>query len=320
MPMDTAGFTERALVARPPFQPRSGLRVPAQRSRTENWRDCLKQIHERGGALELSIDRGPSTGAGEQAASDLVWRCRIVDVGPTWIAVEPPAAFGATLGLRPGARLIGGMTIGQNRWMFRTVTLPGVPGANPMRVGPSARLVVEMPVSVERCSRRSQFRVSTAHLNLPRAQCWPLIDPTSVCAAEAANRALINDLLSGKPQGGGGTADDPDAILLPEVGPMFNGALLNISGGGMGLLVGPTDAAALASRPLIWLRVDLRPEIPAPIAITARVAHTHIDSAQQVYAGLAFDFAHNPGHRAFVVEAIGRYLELLQRGQSARAA
>ncbi len=33
---------------------------------------------------------------------------------------------------------------------------------------------------------------------------------------------------------------------------------------------------------------------PAANAVTARVAHTHIDSAQNLYAGMAFDFSHNP--------------------------
>ena len=34
-----------------------------------------------------------------------------------------------------------------------------------------------------------------------------------------------------------------------------------------------------------------------------------------VYAGLAFDFAHNPPHRKFIVELFQQYLEALQRQQ-----
>lgn len=264
------------------------------------------------------MDRRASRGdGGAPAGSDLVWRCKIIELAPDWICVEPPAAFGATLWLAPGTRLVGGMTIGQNRWMFHTQTLRDdtARGAQHEQGGGSLGrpLRLAMPLTVERCSRRSQFRISTADLNLPRVQCWPLIDPTSVGAAETANRAAIMDAMSART--GGSAADSPDSILLPEVGPMFSAALLNISGGGLGLLISPADAPALASRPLVWLRVDLRPEMPLPVAVTTRVAHTHIDSTQQLYAGMAFDFAHNPGHRAFVIEVINTYVERLQRQQ-----
>jgi hypothetical protein len=86
-------------------------------------------------------------------------------------------------------------------------------------------------------------------------------------------------------------------------------------------LLTPENAKALSSRPFLWLRVDLRPDIPAPIAVTCRVAHTHIDSSQNVYAGLAFDFSHNTGHRQFIVDVFAAYVEALQtRQQSEREA
>lgn len=59
----------------------------------------------------------------------------------------------------------------------------------------------------------------------------------------------------------------------------------------------PDEGRALSSRPFIWLRVDLRPEIAAPVGVTVRLAHTHIDSAHNLYAGMAFDFTHNMSHR-----------------------
>jgi hypothetical protein len=40
--------------------------------------------------------------------------------------------------------------------------------------------------------------------------------------------------------------------------------------------------------------------------------HTHLDSAQNLYAGAAFDFAFNPGHRDFVVEQVARYVDRIQ--------
>lgn len=286
--------------------------MPAHRSRTEHWRDCLKQIHERGGAIEITVDRGQSV---EEAAADntadLVWRCRIVSLTETTIVVEPPAAFGATLTLQPGVKLIGGMTIGQNRWMFHTRTLGYA--KNTSSFATDAPLVLQMPETVERCSRRSFFRISTANLNLASVQCWPLLDPSSVAAAEAANRAEINDLLASRSTAP--RSAEPDAILLPEVGPMFKASLLNLSGGGLGLMLAHSDSAALSSRPYLWMRVDVRPGIPAPIAMTARVAHTHVDSAQNLYAGMAFDFSHNPAHKPFVVDMMARYIDQLQKQQ-----
>lgn len=293
--------------------------MPASRSRTDNWRDSLRKVYERGGALELSVDRGPDTT--EADGFDVVWRCKILALGNDRITVENPAAFGASVPFQPGVKLIGGMTIGQNRWMFHTRTLEARPGPRGDAAG--SQLVLEMPETVERCTRRSFFRISTADLKLASVQCWPLIDPTSVAAAEAANRAQINDLITAGPgltlsTGGGESGGEP--MLLPEVGPMFKASLLNVSGGGLGLMVNPSDSAALGSRPYVWLRVDLRPQIPAPIAVTCRVAHTHVDSSQAVYAGLAFDFSHNPAHRKFVVDQFCGYVEALQRTQRKRAA
>ena len=96
---------------------------------------------------------------------------------------------------------------------------------------------------------------------------------------------------------------------------MFKAHLLNISGGGLGLMLRPDEGRALSSRPFIWLRVDLRPEIAAPVGVTVRLAHTHIDSSHNLYAGMAFDFTHNLSHRPFVVDLFASYAQRLQQGQ-----
>jgi hypothetical protein len=79
------------------------------------------------------------------------------------------------------------------------------------------------------------------------------------------------------------------------------------------------EASAADRARLYWLRVNLTPTIPAPIAITARLVHTHLDSAQNLYAGMAFEWAFHLAHRDFVVEQIARYVLELQR-QQAKAA
>jgi len=162
--------------------------VPATRSRTEHWHDSLRKVQERNGAIEISIDQ--SGAVGTTASADVVWRCRVVSVMPQQVLVEPPAAFGATIPLDAGIALVGAMTIGQNRWMFHTRTLGYREAARPA----DRALILDLPERVERCTRRSFFRISTANLQLPHVQCWPLLDPSSVVAAEAANRAEINDL------------------------------------------------------------------------------------------------------------------------------
>lgn len=288
--------------------------MPASRSRTEHWRDCLRKVYERGGALEITVDRGLALDGGEgDRGSDLAWRVKIVHLRDDAIIVEPPAACGSTIPLSANIRLIAAMTVGQNRWMFHTRTMGHTDG--PRLAGGGGRLLVlHMPDHVERCTRRGFYRTSTVDLRLPSVQCWPLMDPTSVVAAEAANRAQIRDLTTR-----GDIMDyeleDPDSIMLPKVGPMFKANLLNISGGGLGLLLSPDEGRALDARPYIWLRVDLRPDIPAPIGVTTRLAHTHIDSAHNLYAGLAFDFTHNASHRQFVVDLFTEYAQRLQTAQ-----
>lgn len=290
--------------------------MPASRSRTEHWRDSLKKVFERGGALEISVDRGEAENADPDRGADLVWRVKMLRMTDSTIVIEPPAACGATIPMGAGIRLIASMSIGQNRWMFHTQTLGQVEAAP----GRPKLLVIQMPTGVERCTRRGFYRISTADLKLPRAQCWPLLDPSSIRAPEAANRAQIDDLARSNAVLAT-ELDQPDSILLPEVGPMFNAQLLNVSGGGLGLLLSNDDTRVLGSRPFLWLRLDLRPDIPAPIAVTVRVAHTHIDSGANLYAGLAFDFTHNIDHRTFVVEQFSRYIQGLSRqhGRSARA-
>jgi hypothetical protein len=298
--------------------------MPASRSRTEHWKDCLAKIHERGGSLEISVARDgvwlPSHGEQmPQPGCDVVWRVKVIRISEQELIVEAPAAFGETVNLKPGIDLIGAMTIGQNRWMFHTRTLADRPRLAARPGGPSY-LSLAMPTNVERCTRRHFYRISTANLNLPDVQCWSLLDPSSVVAAEAANRASILDRLDRRMRLAPGEAipdETPESLLLPEVGPMFTSKLVNISGGGLGIRVNASDAAAAQLKPYLWMRVDLRPQIPAPVAVTVRTAHTHLDSTQSLYLGLAFDFAFNPDHRLFIVDQFQQYIDRLQSRQRA---
>lgn len=264
--------------------------MPANRSRTERWRNCLWQIYERGGAIEISLARPDGSPA---PASDLIWRVKILGLSDSQILTTQPAAFGRTIPVTPGARLVGAMSVGQNRWMFQTRVLPS---------DSPDHLRLEMPEKVERCPRRSHYRVSTAGVELPDVECWPLLDPSSVVAAEVANEAFAREMVRHR--------RDPGIALpradqvLPEVGPGFHAKLVNISGGGLGLVVSPQEVSGLDRSRHLWMRVNLGDDLPAPLALTGKIVHTHMDSSQSVHVGLAFEFGYNPSHREFVISQV----------------
>jgi c-di-GMP-binding flagellar brake protein YcgR len=281
--------------------------MPAQRSRTDRWRNCLWQVYERNGAIEISLARAEGA---EGQGTDLIWRVKILGLSDTEIVVNQPAAFGRTIPIEPGTRIVGAMSVGQNRWMFQTKVLD---------VGGDSRLHLAMPEKVERCPRRSYYRVSTASVELPDVACWPLLDPSSVVAAEVANEAHARDVIRHRRDP---TLSEPEPQhLLPDVGPQFSAKLVNVSGGGLGLVVAPQEASGLDRARYLWMRVDLGSDLPVPIALTGRLVHTHMDSAQSVHVGLAFEFGFNPGHREFVISQVcGVVSGLLREQDSSQAA
>ena len=107
---------------------------------------------------------------------------------------------------------------------------------------------------------------------------------------------------------------------MPEVGPKFHARLVNIGGGGLGLDVNPNDSSTIGRHRLFWIRFLLPPDMSTPICATAKMVHSHIQSNQHLYAGMAFDFSFNPGHQRFVVEQICRYIAIQQRIQMQRRA
>lgn len=282
--------------------------MPANRSRTDRWRDMLQQIASRGGGLEFSVARPE----GDTTTPDLVWRVRLFASGNRELVVEQPGAMGQAVKFEAGMALVGVMSVGQNRWMFRTRVL----GSEAAPEFPHARgLRLAAPETVERCIRRDFLRVSTASLVLPEAQCWPLLDPTSVVGAEVANRAMILDLQNTGVQGDRGA----DSILLPDVGPPFSAKLMNIGGGGVGLFVERDEATAAERSRLVWMRVDLMPHVAAPLAVTARIVHTHLDSTQSLHLGAAFEFEFHAAHREFVVSQVTRFVAEVQKRARAAA-
>lgn len=299
--------------------------VPATRSRNENWRQSLQQIQERNGSLEITlpryIDGDPS---GEPAPQNIIWRVRLLSISDNELVVEEPMALGHTFHFETGVELVGIIAIGQNRWMFRTRNLGPTSVTLNGRVKITA-LRLAMPADVERCQRRNFYRVSTVGVTLAQVECHPVLDAGTVEAAEAASRIQIEEAIAREAEASlqpvvagriGRNIEPPP--LMPTVGPMLNASLMNIGGGGVGLLFEPECRASIDTTKLLWLRLNLRPHIPAPLGVAGRIRHTHIDSMQRLYAGVMFEFAGQAAHQKFVVEQLCRYVALVQREQLRR--
>ena len=298
------------------------MAVPALRSRTTGWRRCLEQIHQRQGSIEVAIDTSTSDQStdGQRVGSggDLVFRAKLLDVRDDVLCIETPSALGEAIEFEVGLRLVGIIAIGQNRWTFQTTCRGVSPLATGQWKGPALHLA--MPTSVRRCQRRRDYRLDTTGLALPDVSIWPLLDPKSVVLAERVNEASFlreRDALS--------AGDDPatlksllqDEPLLPEVGPSFPGVLVNLGGGGVGVLVDSDHAGVLHRSPVFWTRFSLEPHVHTPICSTTRLVHTHIRSDKRVYGGFTFDFSSNPSHKRFVVQQIVRAIAGQQKRQLA---
>lgn len=292
--------------------------MPANRQRNEQWRRSLEQILERGGGLEISFPRASmdSCAATDEAeTSNLIWRVRILSIKHEEITLEQPMALGELMAFEPGVELVAVMAVGQNRWMFTTRVL----GQAEVTAGAGRRIAafrVRCPEQVERCRRRNFYRVSTTELVLPKVTCWPLLNADSVVLAEKANEMRV--LASQNPQEAANFEIVDEHLTMPEVGPPFHATLANIGGGGIGLVVEPGDAQALTRHRVFWLSIALPPEITVPLAVTAKLVHTHIDSSQKTYCGLAFEFGHNRSHQKFITDQIRRCVTMQQEAQLRR--
>jgi hypothetical protein len=282
--------------------------MPASRSRTTEWRRSLEQLRDRGGAIEIAVAHDDvSLADGASNITDLVWRVRVLDVGANEFSVDLPFALGRPVELPAGTTLIGAIAIGQNRWMFKTTVQGDWTPTGPFpKNHRGIRLV--LPDQVERCLRRVT-RVSVAEIRLPKIELWPLLDGKSVLIAQKASQVAFEAYLAGEPP------HAPSDELLPTVGPGFKATLVNLGGGGLGVLVEPGDSAAFARHRLFWVRFSLGEITPVPIAAAARVVHTHIDSAHRVYAGISFSFDFNPSYQRVVSEQIVEAIAMLTQQQ-----
>jgi hypothetical protein len=284
--------------------------VPASRSRTHDWRKLLQQIHERGGAIEFAIahpERGETDPSLHATGPDLVWRVKVQELTEAEIGVEFPVTLGREVRIDVGTELVAAIAIGQNRWTFRTHNMGTVSG----RPGTPPGLRLKMPTQVSR-SKRRRVRVDTQAVTLPSVEIWPLLDPKSVIPGERATELAFESWRKGETVDVDGLLSD---AVMPVIGPKFTADLANLGGGGVGLVVDHENAAAVGRHRIFWLRLSLKPDIPVPLCASGKVVHTHIDSSQRTYVGIAFDFSFNPAHESQVADLILEYIDRQQELQ-----
>ena len=273
----------------------------------------MQQVFERGGTIEVAVARPGLHDPVESAGSaDLVWRLRVTDLEDEHVVVEAPVALGRVMAIADGTPVVGAITVGQNRWKFTSVKVADVDAAGARTV----RIRLELPDAVERCMRR-HTRFETAGLALPQVEVWPLLDPKSVVAMERANEAAFAAVALADAAGGTPAVPASDAPM-PQVGPSFPATLMNLGGGGVGLRVESKDSSSLGRHRTFFLRIPLGAGQPVPIVASATLAHTHLDSAQRTYAGMAFDFIHNPQHQATVIAQVQRCMQAAQAAAHSR--
>ena len=294
--------------------------MPASRSRTNEWKRSLQQVFDRGGAIEFAVMRPDAPNDSDDPhlhaqGGDLVWRVKVLKLDEDAMIVEAPMALGRNIEIEPGIELVGAISIGQNRWMFRTKNLGNASGSSDKSRSHRA-LKLALPEKVRRCQRRAP-RFDTRELQLPEVEVWPLLDPKTVVFVE---QALQNAWVTSKE----GKKPDIEATqteeIMPTVGPRFSATLMNLGGGGIGLRVEQDAAQILGRHRVFWVRMPLEPELDVPVCATGKVVHTHIDSQQRTYAGVAFDFTFNGAHQQVVGEQIQSYIERVQAKQLDAAA
>lgn len=262
----------------------------------------MQQVFERGGTLEIAVAR-PGSQAHDPAehvtASDLVFRLKILELADDHISIEGAVALGKAIKIQDGTELVGAITIGQNRWKFRSRVLSSQPA------GRGEALRLELPESVERCLRRFT-RFEVAGLQLPTIDVYPLLDPTSTTKAEEFNESVFAATNAGAATPCG---DQP----MPKVGPKFNATLMNIGGGGIGIRVEAAEAGALSRHRIFWFSIPMGGRDAVPVVASGKVVHTHLDSSQCTYAGVSFDFSFRPTHQTTVADQVALHMTRAQQ-------
>jgi hypothetical protein len=233
-------------------------------------RETLDQIRERGGSLEITLDRRngepipqrPGRGCAHSRPPICCGASAYGRAATSGFSSSIPSALGRTIEVKRGQRLVCVMSVGQNRWIFTSQVLAVTPGRDGV-------LEIEAPTRVERATRRVQSRVSTTSAESATrsaAGCCVIRSPRSPRRRRAGtgsarcSRCRPRRGLNSRPASWNALGE-----IAPDVGPGFRAELANIGGGRHRAEDRALEESRLAeSSKLYWTRLDLRPDDPGP--------------------------------------------------------
>ncbi|QNN22128.1 hypothetical protein HED60_07535 [Planctomycetales bacterium ZRK34] len=278
----------------------------------------MHDLSQRDGVIELSLRRDPTQFAAQkvtrqsdgsfQLSDAHSWKVRVFAVEPDGIVVERPWSITQDVRFHAGMLLDGLMVDGLRRWTF-TCRIQEVfrHALNERKQVICLRL--SRPGDVQDGQRRNYFRVETVGAALPSAHLWHLLDHDG--CAEYEHYCRLRHRAS---------PEERDEIIEPPspcLGDDFPTKLMDVSAGGLGVLVKREMDWLLPTAPLLWTKIVL-PDIEEPLFAVSRLAHWREESDVYFRLGLCFNFDHNPSYRSFFVDQLCRFSAEFQRQQLQR--
>ncbi len=253
--------------------------MPQEQVPEEIWTQAIERARSRNAPVELQ--RLSADGRDEFAP---MLKSRMLGFDEHHIVVEEPTGPGADEMLAGAAPVMLYIIEGDDRWEVQTSVLERGRFALNASVRVSA-LRLAPPQAVSKAQRRNFYRVDVAGL---------VEDPVQV-------RVAIPH-----------AQDDGHEVID------FEGRLVNIGGGGMGLTVDEKSARHMLRAEKVHCKVKL-PTLNQPLEVTVNVCHSQHEARDVHYMGLQFVFQ-RPAARDQVVDKLCTFAAWVQRQRLNRRA
>ncbi|MBI1368043.1 MAG: hypothetical protein GC162_05250 [Planctomycetes bacterium] len=282
------------------------------------WEQVFRRIAARSGVIELSRRKTPDAceqmtihheaDGSHQVANINTWRVRAFDMDRAAIIVERPWSAKKSITIESDELLDVLMVEGQRRWTFQCVVL----GQSMFALNASKKVIalrLSRPLKVHDGQRRDFFRVDTAGSPFPSVHLWHLMDIES-CAEYQQYTMLRHRTPESQRQ-------ELKAPTEPPIGEDFAAMVMDVSGGGLGMLLPRTIEWLLPTAPLLWTKITL-PDIEEPLFAVSRVAHWRDENAKLIRVGVCFHFDHFPEYKPFLTDLLSHFTANHQRLQLQR--
>ncbi len=267
------------------------------------WTQLVQTTEKRNGVMELRADPAHHDLPPEQRVSH---RVRLIQVRPDGWIVERPFSLKGEGTISPGMRLCGMLGVGAARWGFETEALEAIRHQlNAQASVPALRLAP--PMNVRSAQRRAFFRVPMLAAEPARATVWPLLDIRSAVQAERAN------LFEHKAEGSGQAMP----VRSPDLGSPMDGRILDLSAGGLAVLVGTERQQEIEPHECFWIEMNL-PGLGLPLRAVGRKVRCASETPESLTLAMAFTFTHHRAHETFVTDTLCRVAAGEQRRQLQR--